>query len=271
MCPNDLLRKLPFKTLGQKPLPPSGAVDKMVECLPIKPDSKTDCKIVGSGDWTGSISSDHSVSVACDDIVVKIPMGELKRDSSKLTKERFEVSKLYDDIAPPTMIIVATDENGRSKPVVIQQRIHGKPACETSFKQLLRRDTLIEIKRVYLKAYDVFEQTGLCDFAGQRFSSKIVAQFLGLHPFLSDNIMISDDGKVFLVDNIPDCYAHNYSQDISKRKFLRNFRLRIMLKSIDFLIAIQFLKKQDSNISAPNSLPIPNQTRKIASSFHSSQ
>ncbi len=249
LTPNDLVRKLPFKILGQKPLPPPGAVDKMVVSLPIRPDLKIDVQVVGSGDWAGSISSGHSVAVACGDFVAKIPMGELKREPLQLANERWEVSKLYNDIAPPTMVIVATDEEGRPKPVIFQRRISGKPACETPFKQLLKRDTLMEIKQVYLKAYDIFEKTGLCDFAGQRFSNKTAAKFLALHPFLSDNIMIAEDGKVSLVDNIPDCIVHNYSQERSKRKYFRNFRLRVMLGSIDLLIAIQSLGKQKQAVS----------------------
>jgi len=244
-----------LRCLERNHYPPPGAVDKTLAGLPIKPDLKTEAKIIGSGDWAASISSDHSVAVACGGFAVKMPMGELKRDPLVLATERLEVSQLYRDISPPTLVIVAADGEGRPKPVIIQRLIVGTPACETPLRKLLKIDTLVEIKRVFSKAYGVFEETGLCDFAGQRFSNKTAARFLALHPFMSDNIIISEDGRVSLVDNIPDCVAHNYSKDISKRKFLRNLRLRVMFKSIDLLIAIQSLethKKAETAVLTSN-------------------
>ena len=241
LAPNDLLRGLPFKSLGEKPLPAQHEVDKTVMALPFRLDLKDGNGIIGSGDWSGSISSGHSAVVACGEVVVKLPIGNLNREPFQLAEERLKVSKLFENISPATMVIVAADGENNPKPVVIQNRINGQPTCETPFKKLLKQTTLLEIRRVFSGAYQIFKETGLGDFAGQRFSSKFACRLLGSHPFWSDNFMISTEGRVSFVDNIPDCVVHDYSKLTGGKKYIFSFRLWAILKSLDLLIAISVL------------------------------
>lgn len=202
-CPNDLFSVSFLQNVWlEKQLDPAPELTTQVgENAPL---ARQDYEVVGSGDWGHDGSSGGSVVLRWgDEHVVKVPLGACVKETFSWAQEKKEMMGAFQAVSPPSMVIVARADNDEPKPVTIQEKINGRPVCETPLSDLFNIETLTGMKRILRKVEGVYLSEGAFDLCGQHFTHKTWLRIFAFLLFFSDNIMVDDTGRVILVDNTP--------------------------------------------------------------------
>lgn len=173
-----------------------------VSGLPVNVDPNQ-VRCIGAGDSArGSSSQGSAVIEYSPYIVIKIPVGEYKRDPFAVANAQNRAAMAYGSTAPPTMTILADSETG-PKPITIQKKVDGTPAYQAPLTDLFQPQTLRDFIDIINRVIDVAREQGVYDLCGLRFKSRFAYHLFGSLPFFSDNIVVKKGGGAVLVDNTP--------------------------------------------------------------------
>lgn len=236
-CPNSLFEHWPFQTAlaNNPPTPKLRRMDR--NDLPLL--KEVGVVTIGTGDWGNSRSSEGSIVLGCGKYVVKIPLGQYDRDPHAHAKKHAEMIEFFKEVSPPTTVIIArVDHDGTPRPVIIQEKINGKPACKTNFADLLHIHTLEDMKQILKKMRGMHQARRLIDLCGQQFSSRTWARIFDRLPFFSSNIMVQFGGGAVLTDNTFDPITH-YRGESRTKEIIDTAKFIAVETLIDFLIVLQ--------------------------------
>ncbi len=182
-------------------------------------------EVIGTGDWDSSRSECGSVVVGLKNQVVKFPLGQLRRDPQVWVENHKGYLEKFADISPNTQVFLSRVDSDEPKPVIIQDRVFGRQACESTIRKLMTSQCLSDLRRIVKRVKDVYMEEGIFDLCGQRLTNTAESEFIHRIPFFADNIMITDEGRAVLVDNTPFNY-NEYRPSKTKRMLnIAAFRL----------------------------------------------
>lgn len=210
------------------------------------PVTRKGLKVVGLGDWGKGSSSKGScvLSIPDTEAVLKMPLGETgmtKQEAMELAVELKQTANLYDSISPETCFVITSDGPNNHKVVTIQREIKGKPASETSIRELIKISANGGFDEIMTNIINVVKTNGLYDLSGLLYKdcSKVfdrIRNYLFKIPWFSDNIMIEDSRKCYLTDNTPKSVGHKIpSQNINRHSSQINNYWNIVKKISIFL------------------------------------
>jgi len=176
-------------------------------------------EVIGTGDWDSSRSEYGSVVIGLENQVVKIPLGRLKRDPQVWVENHKGYLGKFNGISPNTHVFLSKVDSDEPKPVIIQDRVCGRQACESTFRELMTSQCLSDLRKIVGRVKDIYNEDGIFDLCGQRLTKTAESEFIHRIPFFADNIMVTEDGRAVLVDNTPFNYNENQP---SKTKRLLN-------------------------------------------------
>ncbi len=252
--PNDLFFLPCFRFhLEEKSPPLNSQVRKVIQDLPL---ANQEFKIVGSGDWGASRSSQRSVALATEEgVVVKLPLGKGKVDPFTEAQNRTRMAEKLKRVSPPTQTILARVQ-GEVKPVTLQKKVRGKPACYAPLTDLLKLQTLTDMRQILREKRKLFIKTNAYDLCGQEFKTIVSFLAFAFSPFFSDNIIVKPGGGASLVDNTP-----NESGLLKKGKGLGKFVASIELAASElFVSSLIILRKIWNGLDRLRKIPFPEKT-----------
>ncbi len=211
LTPAIVLRGLGI--IGEKPPVDDGAALLATQSLPIHHGKPAQTHLLGTGDMDRLRSSGGSVCVRDGDIVAKFPLGEPTDDSQtpfERVRHLADLAAAYEEISPPTMVILAKINNsGPPVPVIIQAYREGKSVADVPFIDILQGPVVGSLRVIQGKIDTVFRNTGVLDLSGLPFTHTLWwIIFGGTLPF-SDNVIVTPANKALLVDNTPDPKVHH--------------------------------------------------------------
>lgn len=233
--PNSLLEIFGLKdSLVEKEKCSKDRVDRIGENLPLVLQYP---EILGSGDWGHTRSSGGTVVLGWgQEHVVKVPLGGLERNPYDWATQQRRMMGFFAGVSAPSIVIIARVDNSLPKPVVVQKRVNGRPACETPLSHLLNPETLVDMGQIVRRVRQVYFNEGVLDLCGQHFSSRTLSRTVGFLPFFSDNIMIETEGGALFTDNTPDCTFDRTKGKSLTRKAVNMARFAMVESLISFLI-----------------------------------
>ena len=180
-CPNDIFL---MSTLGgllkAKPLPSSDSLMQVLGDLPL---IRGNNGLLEVGDWGHGRSSEGSAILNWGkDNVVKVPVGKYRRDPLLQAREKRDTIQSLRSVSPPTQVFLARVQ-GEIKPITIQRKIKGKPACKAPLADLLKLQTLTDLSQILKEKKKLFLEKELYDLCGQRFKTRLCFLVLGFSPF----------------------------------------------------------------------------------------
>lgn len=165
-------------------------------------------EVLGTGDYFRKTTSEGSVVIDAGSWVAKAPLGEAVDPRSVLERAREKkeiIAKHKGVTTPETQVIVARTHAGEApQPVVLQRKVEGVPVVDMPLRELLKPAFLRKLKGFMNEYEKVWRQTDRYDLSGVRFSNETVSGFLSGLPFFSDNLMVTPEGELYLVDNAPE-------------------------------------------------------------------
>jgi len=202
--------------------------------LPFKVDESNQ---VGVGDWSSGRSENGAVVLGIEnkDWVVKLPLGKMKSDTRTCAISMKDTAGRFEDVSPRTHVIIADVDGNGPKPVVLQEKIEGRPLCKTPILEITDTEKLMGIKRIIGRAKEVYCEKGMVDLSGQQYINLWASRAASFLIFLSDNIMTDENG-VYLADNTPDCEQHR--PKAFKSRLMQNLRFGIQKMSVDMVLTM---------------------------------
>jgi len=253
--PNSIVDKFAAGTVFHKSKVDPSSMNILGDKLPLNCNY---LNVAGTGDYDQKKSSGGSIVLRYDcDIVAKIPLGNTQDNPLFKARKMMEAIKFFSGVSPKTLAIVAADENGEPKPIVLQKNIDGMAACNTPLSQLMSLDTLMDIKKIVYRMDEWYSNNKTYDLCGQKTSKTRLGRVLSFIPFFSDNIMVDNNGRAWLADNI----LYTKENFISKKKGLgamKRFAMHLLpklfintligcRKTYDLFTFNNFTKKVTSN------------------------
>lgn len=175
---NDLALGIVF---DKKPEPDVDLVAKAARNLPV---AVTLNQVFGSGDWSRSKSSGGSVVIGDNDkYVAKVPLGEIERNQMEWAMVMRDSILHFSEVSPKTMVIVATADNDQPKPILIQEKVDGKPLCHSGIRELLRIDTLLGVRKILTFMEDWYSKRNSYDLCGQKVRKNFLGRIAQYIPF----------------------------------------------------------------------------------------
>lgn len=232
---NHLMDRLVPGTIIPKILPNSDSLALIANRLPI---TGKFTGVKGMGDFDHSRSSEGSFTLGYDSgVVAKVPVGVVEVDAVIRSLNVQKSIRHFSEVSPKTMVVVADTGEGIPKSVVFQSEVVGTPICDIPVSKLFDLNILKSLKVIIELMDSWYKENHSYDLCGQKPSQTrtgLVATFI---PFLSDNIMVGDDSRVWLTDNILEERPNPFFRKTNFAKFLKRKILHfIPLIFIDSLI-----------------------------------
>ncbi len=187
-------------------------------------------KKVGYGDWGRGRSEYGSVVLGDGEKVLKMHIGKIADDKDPFdwARQKQEAVKLFGEVSPPTMVMVVDGVDG-PRPAVVQEQIHGKPIYKASLTdEILVPEVLEDLADIMRLTRNGLNNGFALDLSGLRLKTGGIfyEKLLKMCPIFSDNIMIDNEKKVWLVDNVPAYF--DYSKKNTWFKFKRKVEIGVL-------------------------------------------
>lgn len=156
--PHQILKR--FDRVIEKPRPDERIIATTLDNLPIK--DRLSLELVGYGDWVRGRSSEGSgVFSTSKNSVLKIPLGvQNSQTLEPIVRAREIMATIgkFSNISPETGCFIArVDEDEPPKVVIFQEKVEGKPACETTINKLLKPKVASQFLEVVDTKIDVLQ------------------------------------------------------------------------------------------------------------------
>lgn len=193
----------------RKEVPNEAVLGDEFKMMPIEKDGPW--KKVGYGDWGRGRSQYGSVVLGDGDYVVKMHVGKICNDDRspmEWATQKRKATEIFSQVSPLTMVMVVDGVDG-PRPAILQKEINGKPIYKASFRgEILQPEVLQSLADIMSLTRKGLEDGYALDISGLRLRTGgvVLEKLVKMCPIFSDNIMIDQQKKVWLVDNVPDYY-----------------------------------------------------------------
>jgi hypothetical protein len=195
------------------------------------PISDIDClTYLGSGDWARGKSSGGSVvqEVKGSEVVIKYHLGESYQDDSLAEvcnlKKIVDLHSKHSPKRTDFFIAQIDGKDSRPKIITVQTKNNGVPLCDIPFKTLVQKKVVEQIDSIVKLRLKVFIEHSCHDFAGLQFNvdtklkRKLIYRLIYNLPWFTDNLMMNQDSKVEITDNIPSANTTHFDNKFQQFK-----------------------------------------------------